>query len=398
MFFLTALIFADDTFWQFFRKFYYWLLLVFTWYYFSLLFVSEARKRVYPQYRNEKIAVLIPCFNEPPEALERTVTSIQKAKGNKEIFLIDDGSTNDIGPMLRKLRRRKGVTVHRFKKNKGKRAALHYATKNLVTNHRFIVTVDSDTEINHDTLVNVVRPLKCPHIGAATGDVRLVNEKQNILTRMIGAQYWVSLNLRRKAHSAFGIVDCCSGAIAAHRAVIFKEIVDEMLEEKFFGAPCTSSEDRFLTNLVLQRGYDVVYEPKAVVYTETPATIKKYVKQQLRWKRGYVRDATYTLSYAWQNKKLLFFQVLFWDLTMPYMTLGIRLAVWLSIFLYPSLLFTTILPSALLFLCIRNFFVFIDARDKVPGMIMYMCFYECVLYWLTLLGCLTARKTGWITR
>ena len=307
--FIVTFLSTNDAFWRIFTKTYYVLLLIFTWYYYTLLFLTEVLSKKYPSYKNEKIAVLIPCYNEPPKVLERTVTSILKADGNKDVFVIDDGSTNSIGKVLTKLSRRKHVTVHRFKSNQGKRSALHFAAKNLVTNHKFIITVDSDTQVEKETLIRVVEPLKLPEIGAATGDVRLSNENQNWLTKMIGAQYWISLNIRRKAQSSFGIVDCCSGALAAHKTVIFKEIVDNMIEERFFGALCTSSEDRFLTNLVLQRGYSVVYVPKAKVFTETPSTVIKYLKQQLRWKRGYVRDATYTLSYAWQNKKLLFLQI-----------------------------------------------------------------------------------------
>jgi cellulose synthase/poly-beta-1,6-N-acetylglucosamine synthase-like glycosyltransferase len=71
-----------------------------TWYIFLLLAKEDLFPRQYAQYNGEKIAVIIPCFNEDPALLERALTSVLRAKGNKSIFVIDDGSTNEIDKVL----------------------------------------------------------------------------------------------------------------------------------------------------------------------------------------------------------------------------------------------------------------------------------------------------------
>jgi len=398
-FFFNLLLANEKNVWTNFTKIYFVGLLFFTWYHFMLLFYYDLNKSKNTEfsYNNEKITVIIPCFNEEKNLLKRAVKSIIKAKGNKEIIIIDDGSTNNIRATLEKMSKQPGIKVFYFKKNKGKRAALHYALKK-ITSSDYVVTVDSDTILDRNALVRVVQPLANPAIGAATGEVRVLNENQNWLTQMIGAYYWVSLNIKRKSQSAFGMVDCCSGAIAAYKFEILSAVADNFLNQTFFGEQCTFSEDRHLTNLVLKSNYDVVYVPEAIVYTFSPSTIRGFLRQQLRWKRGYIRESTYTLSYAWKTRKLLFFQVFFWDLTSPFITLALRAALLITFILNPLIVLLVFLPSWILFLFVRNIFLLLQAPNKTFGLIKYMLFYEAILYWVSLYALFTVRRKGWITR
>ena len=91
----------------------------------------------------------------------------------------------------------------------------------------------------------------------------LLNERQNLLTRMVGTYYWVGLNIYKQAQSVIRSVVCCSGCLAAYRASLLREVIDEFAGQRFLGQSCTHSEDRHLTNLVLKRGYDVVYVAEA---------------------------------------------------------------------------------------------------------------------------------------
>src|SRR5262249_24422122 len=155
-------------------------------------------------YANEKIAVIVPVYDEDPNLVSVTVRSILRARGNKDIFIVNDGSANKrLAQALRFLANHHGVVVGEFAHNQGKRAAIHAAVKELVKNHEYVVVVDSDTLLDRDALIHLVEPLKVANIGATTGDVQLLNESENLLTRMIGAYYWSALNIQRKAQSAF---------------------------------------------------------------------------------------------------------------------------------------------------------------------------------------------------
>jgi cellulose synthase/poly-beta-1,6-N-acetylglucosamine synthase-like glycosyltransferase len=179
---------------------------------------------------------------------------------------------------------------------------------------------------------------------------------------------------------------------------LLRDVIDEFASQRFLGEACTHSEDRHLTNLVLQSGYHVVYTADAVSWTETPATVRGFLRQQRRWKRGYIRESIYTLSYAWRNKKLLFAQILFWDLTAPFLSFGLRVALVVTIVHEPHLVLTAILPSWIALMLVRYIFVPLRARDKLAGLFLYMLFYEVCLYWLNLWALFTVRNKSWVTR
>jgi hyaluronan synthase len=392
--FLTSTIF-----WERFTLAYLGVLVIYTWYLFGLLLVNDVRPRRYPTYGGEKIAVLIPCYNEDAQLVEDSIRTVLAAYGNKQIIVIDDGSTNGVQVRLRELEQELPIRVHEFPQNAGKREALHYATTRMLDDDvDFVVTIDSDTLLEPHALVRVVEPLLSPNIGASTGNVVLLNERQNLLTRMIGTYYWVGLNIYKQAQSVIRSVVCCSGCLAAYRAPLLREVIDEFAGQRFLGQRCTHSEDRHLTNLVLKRGYDVVYVADAVSWTETPATVRGFLRQQRRWKRGYIRESIYTLSYAWRVKKLLWLQILVWDLSAPFLAFGLRVALVVLILSNPALFLTAILPGWLALLLIRYSFVPLRARDKLLGLFLYMFFYEGCLYWLNLWALFTVRNKSWVTR
>src|SRR4029077_14225495 len=144
-----------------------------------------------------------------------------------------------------------------------------YAVKELIDDDvEFVVTIDSDTALQPDALVRVVEPLKVEGIGASTGNVLLLNEEQNLLTRMVATYYWVGLNVYKQAQSVIRSVVCCSGCLAAYRATLLREIIGQLAGRRFPGDTWPHSEDRHLTNLVLREGYDVVYVEDAVSWIE----------------------------------------------------------------------------------------------------------------------------------
>jgi hypothetical protein len=49
-------------------------------------------------------------------------------------------------------------------------------------------------------------------------------------------------------------------------------------------------DDLKLTNLVLAAGYESVFEPTAMATTKVPTTLRRFVRQQLRWNRSFYRE------------------------------------------------------------------------------------------------------------
>ena len=64
------------------------------------------------------------------------------------------------------------------------------------------------------------------------------------------------------------------------------------------GIPAAIGEDRALTNLVISRGFRVVYQREAVVLTKMPVTYAGLRRMLLRWARSNVRENLVMLSFV----------------------------------------------------------------------------------------------------
>jgi cellulose synthase/poly-beta-1,6-N-acetylglucosamine synthase-like glycosyltransferase len=389
---------GHEGYWATFTTAYILTLIVYTGYLLALLFYHELRPPRYPAYTGQAIAVLIPCFNEEPGLAERSIRSVFAAAGKKQVIVIDDGSTNGVSSRLRELAAELPMTLHVFPENRGKREALHYAVTHLLDNEiEYVVTIDSDTVVDDQAFALVCAPLSVEGIGAATGNVLLLNEKRNLVTRAVGAYYWIGLQIHKQAQSVIRSVVCCSGCLSAYRADLLREVIDEFAAQVFLGEKCTHSEDRHLTNLVLRRRLGVVYVPEAVSWTETPFTVGSFAKQQMRWKRGYVRESFLTLSYGWRVKKLLWLQILCWDLTSPFLSLGVRISFFAVLFTTPAYGLVLVVTWAVLGL-MRYAMLPLHAPRKLPGFFVYLLLNEVVLYWVNLWALLTVKNKSWVTR
>lgn len=126
--------------------------------------------------------------------------------------------------------------------------------------------------------------------------------------------------------------------------------------------------------------------------------MRGFLRQQRRWKRGYIRESIYTLTYAWRCKRLLFLQILLWDLSAPFLSFGLRIGLVVTAFARPGVLVTAILPSWVILLLVRYSLVPLRAPDKLIGLFVYMLFYEGCMYWLNLWTLFTVKNRSWVTR
>lgn len=365
---------------------------------FVLLGWGDLRPRKYRRYAGEHIVVVMPCYNEELALFEQSVRSILGAEGSKKLVVVDDGSTNGIEKVLPALARELGFTLHTQPKNLGKRRALFTAFERYVADSDVVVLVDSDTVVARNALIRIAEPVLEARIGAASGDVRVLNERQNLLTRMAGAYYWSALNLERKAQSTLGMVACCSGALAAYKGRIVRSISEEFLHEMFLGQRCVSSDDRHLTNLVMREGYDVVYVDKAVAYTHSPTTYRAFLRQQLRWRRGFFQEAFFALTHLWKRKPLLCLSILIWDMCLLFLSFGLVILILLNSLVDPVFLLVGILPALATLAVIRQLPLLLKEPRKLFPLLAFSFFAHFVMFWQSVYAILTLKKSVWLTR
>ncbi len=384
--------------WNFYITAYIVLTLSYLWYRFALLFIAEvkeSKRQVHAKYNDELISVIVPLYNENPKLVKRCVQSILDANGNKEVIVVDDGSKDVSCAKMIKENFRSKLLFIRYEKNKGKRFAQKVGFDR--SKGKFIATVDCDTVITKNSLTNLVTPLiSDDNVGATTGNIKVLNVKKNLLTKMIASRYWNAFNIERKSLSSFGIVTCCSGVLSAYRRDVISKFMNRYVNQKFLGEKCTYGDDRHLTNLVLMNGFKTKYAKNAVCYTQVPIGLWKFVKQQLRWKKSFIRESFIILKYSFNKNLLLFVETLF-NILIPLWSLVIRLSIIVLMINYTNLIPLFVL-SIILVAIIRNFFLFFENKYLAVHSIPYAFIHEFILYWLYFVALFTLRDKSWGTR
>ena len=371
------------------------LALAYVWFNFILLAIGDYKKRNW--YAEGTFMVIVPCFNEKPELITRSLDSLLNAKGNKMVVVVDDGSTNGIVETIKRYEDR-GVRLLIQRRNQGKRHALHRAVKEYAKEFDYVVLVDSDTIVEPDAFIHLIKPFSDPKVGAVSGDVKLLNEKENWLTRIIDAYYLTGLHIRRKAQSTLGMVSCCSGALAAYRSSVIQKLVDPLINQTLFGQKCSYGDDRHLTLLVLEHRYDAVFEPKAVCYTNTPSTPKTFFRQQLRWGRSFPQETLYMMPFMWKRKPLLWFETVWWDTLASFLAVGLMASLLLQIVTDPAYLLYPFLPAFTFMVIVKSLPIIWERPRKTLSIVTFGFVWMFTLYWVRLYGFLTLRNKGWVTR
>ncbi len=394
------------TIWSFFSEFRFWkiyfylnagFILSYVWFNYIRMFYYKFREKKYLD-SDEGYSIVVPSFNEEPRLLKECVKSIVNGDNNKkEIIIVDDGSSNNIWKTMLELNKKyPEVMIHKFKKNKGKRFTHEFAFKN--SKYDYLISIDSDTILEKDAIRKLLAPFVDKKIGATTGNVLIKNEKKNLLTRIQAGLYWVGLNIYKRGQSTQGNVVCCSGCLSAYRRTDLMEILDEYLTQTYMGLPCGASEDRYLTNLMNERNKKVVYVEDSICYTEAPERLRKFIKQQIRWKRGFYRECLYTATYSWKTSKILFIENLLWLMLSPIVILPTVLISYFIILTNPLHFIVVALPFTILFAICRDSLFFIREPKKAFFYLSYIILYLFVLYPLNVYAIFNSNPEKWGTR
>ncbi|MFD1934440.1 bifunctional polysaccharide deacetylase/glycosyltransferase family 2 protein [Nonomuraea mangrovi] len=232
------------------------------------------------------VTVIVPAFNEEA-GIQATVMSLVQTTytGELEVIVVDDGSTDATADLAAALGL-PNVRVIR-QPNGGKPAALNTGIAH--ARHELLVMVDGDTVFEPATIGHLVRQLADPAVGAVSGNTKVGN-RRGMVGRWQHIEYVIGFNLDRRA---FELLDCMAtvpGAIGAFRRSALVALGGVSVD--------TLAEDTDLTMALCRSGWRVVYEEKALAWTEAPTSLGQLWKQRYRWCYG-------TLQAMWKHRRAL---------------------------------------------------------------------------------------------
>jgi cellulose synthase/poly-beta-1,6-N-acetylglucosamine synthase-like glycosyltransferase len=295
---------------------------------------DPAKDPVHPSVKNHrpKVSCLVAVKNEE-RIIESCVRSmLSQTYRNIEVIVVNDGSTDGTKKVLDRLASTESrLQVYHLQKNYGKKKALAAGVRRITGD--IIVFTDSDSVLADDAVEKFVQVfLAHPEIGAVTGHGRPLNASRNIMTKIQDAWYDGQFRIVKGMESSYGAVTCCSGCLSAYRREAIQPFVSAWAHDMFLGKEFRFATDRTLTGYVLGgqykqknkvlhaddaedramtshmlRQWDVAYCESARVLTEVPDSFKKFIRQQIRWKKSFIRNMFFTGSFYWRKPKLMAF-------------------------------------------------------------------------------------------
>ena len=346
------------------------------------------------------VSIIVPAFNEGG-CIGGTLESclnVEYPAGLLQVIVVNDGSTDATWERIEEVRERHHE-LHAIDlgKNYGKRTAMAEGVRRATG--EIVCFVDSDSYLAPDAIVHIVQPFVDARVGAAVGHAEVANRMVNWLTKMQQVRYYAAFQVIKGTESLLsGTVTCASGCCAAYRRDTIMPELPAWQSQTFLGVPATFGDDRALTNRVL-RERRVVFQATARSETVVPESLRVFLRQQLRWKKSWLRESTYVARYFWRKNPiaaLFTYASIAFPLVSPIVVVHavyLRIASGTSEGLWFYLIGTY--SMALLYSLYY-------AYRREPGMwhhgLTFVAIYMSILVFQTYWGILTMRDNRWGTR
>jgi cellulose synthase/poly-beta-1,6-N-acetylglucosamine synthase-like glycosyltransferase len=272
-------------------------------YVFTLTVLKRTKKPVNIA-ANEKyeptVSILIPAHNEEKVIgrLLQRMTKLTYPCSKLQVITINDASADKTGPIAEEYSNRHPLikVLHRDKKTggKGKAAAMNAGLKH--STGEIVLCFDADYYPHKDIVEKLVKKFVDPAVGAVQGRPVVLNESQNIVTRLITLERIGGYRIDQEARDNLGLIPQFGGTVGGFRRSVLEETggFDETM----------LTEDTDLTFQVYLAGYKVRYVGDAECYEEAVDNWKAYWKQRHRWARGHMQVCFKHAIHVLKSKKL----------------------------------------------------------------------------------------------
>ncbi|MEV7699228.1 MULTISPECIES: glycosyltransferase family 2 protein [Streptomyces] len=309
--------------------------------------VRPGPEETFPPLPAHPMVAFLLAVKDEVDGIEACVRSMAASDcPGVRIVVVDDHSQDGTRDVLRRLEDDLGITVVYLDANVGKKHALVRACE-FAADTEIIAFTDSDCVLAPDALRRCVRALVThPELGAVSGHCRALNTDSGFLARAQDVWYEGQFRVSKAAEASFGSVSCVSGPLAVFRRDAIFNYLPAWADDRFMGAPFRFATDRQLTGYVLgqawrgqalkrryagspftaedfaERRWRVGYVRSAKVWTDVPARLGTLLRQQVRWKKSFVRNLFFTGSFMWRRgpgAAALYYGHVLWVLAAPVM-------------------------------------------------------------------------------
>ncbi|HKZ34677.1 MAG TPA: glycosyltransferase, partial [Patescibacteria group bacterium] len=210
---------------------------------------------------------------------------------NYEVVVADD-STDETVDILEQWKLHPRVRIsHRPTRQGFKGGALGYALEKTDPKAEFVIILDADFIPYPDTITQFLKYFKAStgrlekfqdyydtKIAAVQGyQWHVLNKSENWVTRGVRSEFAGSYVMERSGNEIFGGLKMIAGSVYMIRRDVLQA----------FGWGTSITEDFELTLKIYEAGYKVVYTPYVQAPSECVSTVKRLIRQRMRWAEGH---------------------------------------------------------------------------------------------------------------
>jgi cellulose synthase/poly-beta-1,6-N-acetylglucosamine synthase-like glycosyltransferase len=302
---------------------------------------------------NPRVSLLVAVKDEADEIEACVRSMLANDYRPLDVIVVDDASTDGTAEILDRLSAEFGIRVIHMSENVGKKHALVQAAEH--ADGEIIAFTDSDCRLAVDAVRQCVEAMvRHPELGAVSGHTRATNAHESLLSQIQDVWYEGQFRVVKGAEATFGSVTCVSGPLAVFRREAIMNYLPAWAGDRFLGGEFLFATDRQLTGYVLgqrwigrrlkaryaaspfvrsvdypELEWRVGYVQAAKVWTRVPARVRPFLRQQVRWKKSFVRNLFFTGSFMWRRgaaSAFLYYGHVLWVVVAPVM--AIRHLVW----------------------------------------------------------------------
>lgn len=242
---------------------------------------NKGRKQNFELLKDiDGVSILVPCHNEET-TIGNTIKSLmdQELPCEREIILIENNSVDETWRVLREWESEYPNLIKALNYKPKDNEYPISATLNHGLDHAkfsYIFRIDADTILEDKMVIQKsIEPIADGKAVTVASNVRILNFKQNLLTRFQGIEYFLSMEMDKGSQRLYKSVLCCSGAMQSFKTSVLRKIGG-------YNTAPQVPEDLDITWRLHKEG-QVEMNRESIGYTDAPATIKELYKQRLHW-------------------------------------------------------------------------------------------------------------------
>jgi len=407
-----------------------------------------------PENEMPLVSIVVPVKNEEADITTCIQSCINQTYKKKEVIVIDDGSTDKTGEILDEIKNENPSTnlriVH-LKESVGKKKAIEAASK--IARGEIYAFMDSDCDMAHDATEKAVQLFYSDkQLGALTGHGRVKNRhaggfRDHFLEKLQDVYADGACRAQKGMESVFSSVTCCAGSLSFYRRDAIQDFIPQWARDRFLGMEFKFATDRRMTAHVLStrppllsyssatqrqtampivgsEGYTsksmlsngtdrgesvsdgkedvngywkVLYSQNIRVNIGVPPTLDSLVKQQVRWRKSFIRSLFAAGGIFWKRPfyvALLYYLQTSMKFIRPYIVATtVVFMPLMGDYITPIVWFAGVLFTGMIYA--------VDFRLRNPGdkNWLYRPFFTLlstyVYTWLLIYAAITIKKTGW---